>query len=74
MVLGIAEAVLVSTVFYFCRHVLGYAYSNEKEVVDYVAEMVPLLCLSIGADSLIGILSGELLFTDTSFIQNRLLI
>lgn len=59
MVLGMAEAVVTSTVFYFFRHVLGYAYSNEKEVVDYVAEMVPLLCLCVSADSLIGVLSGE---------------
>jgi hypothetical protein len=37
---------------------LGYAYSNEKEVVDYVAKMVPLLCLSVRLDSLLGVLSG----------------
>ncbi|KAH1248358.1 Protein DETOXIFICATION 9 [Glycine max] len=36
----------------------GYAYSNDKEVIDYVAEMAPLLCVSVTADSLIGALSG----------------
>ncbi|KAL5573128.1 hypothetical protein UlMin_022725 [Ulmus minor] len=57
-VLALAEAT-ISTAFLFCsRHVLGYAYSNEKEVVDYVTKMVPLLCLSIGLDSVVGVLSG----------------
>ncbi|XP_061337363.1 protein DETOXIFICATION 8-like isoform X2 [Gastrolobium bilobum] len=54
----IAEAIIVSTFFVCCRHILGYAYSNDMEVVDYVADMVPLLCVSVSADSLIGVLSG----------------
>ncbi|OIW07383.1 hypothetical protein TanjilG_10218 [Lupinus angustifolius] len=58
VIIGMAEAVIVSTFFYCCRHILGYAYSNDKEVVDYVAEMVPLLCVSVSADSIIGALSG----------------
>ena len=58
VILGVAEAVIVSTAFISCRHVLGYAYSNDKEVIDYVAEMAPLLCVSVTADSLIGALSG----------------
>ncbi|KAH1248359.1 Protein DETOXIFICATION 14 [Glycine soja] len=58
VILGVAEAVIVSSVFISCRHVLGYAYSNDKEVIDYVAEMAPLLCVSVTADSLIGALSG----------------
>ncbi|KAI4346938.1 hypothetical protein L6164_007801 [Bauhinia variegata] len=58
MTLGIADAVFWSSVFFCCRNILGYAYSNDKEVVDYVADMVPLLCLSVSSDSLIGILSG----------------
>ncbi|XP_027350339.1 protein DETOXIFICATION 9-like isoform X2 [Abrus precatorius] len=58
VILGIAEAVIVSSFFFCCRHILGYAYSSDKEVVDYVADMVPLLCVSVSADSLIGALSG----------------
>ncbi|KAF7819963.1 protein DETOXIFICATION 9-like [Senna tora] len=58
MVVGIAEAVVMNTALFFSGHVLGYAYSNEKEVVDYVAQMVPFLCLSVIADSLVGVLSG----------------
>ncbi|XP_028785538.1 protein DETOXIFICATION 9-like [Neltuma alba] len=58
LVIGIAEAVVLSTAFFFCRHILGYAYSSDLEVINYVAEMVPLLCISVSADSLAGILCG----------------
>lgn len=57
-VLAVVEAAIISTALYCCRHVLGYAYTNEKEVVDYVAKIVPLLCLSVSVDSLLGVLSG----------------
>ncbi|GAV87480.1 MatE domain-containing protein [Cephalotus follicularis] len=41
-----------------CCHVLGYAYSDDKDVVDYVAELAPLLSLSIIIDSSQAVLSG----------------
>ncbi|KAF2313821.1 hypothetical protein GH714_013656 [Hevea brasiliensis] len=53
-----AEAVIVSTSLFFCRHFLGYAYSNDKQVVDYVSIMAPLICLSVIMDSLQAVLSG----------------
>ncbi|RDX62781.1 Protein DETOXIFICATION 9, partial [Mucuna pruriens] len=58
VILGIADAVIVSTFLVCCRHILGYAYSNDKEVIDSVADIVPIICGSITADSLIGALSG----------------
>jgi MATE family multidrug resistance protein len=58
---AVAEAAVVSSALYCSRHVMGYAYSNEKEVVEYVAKMVPLLCLSVSVDSLLGVLSGYFL-------------
>ncbi|KAK7394182.1 hypothetical protein VNO78_14703 [Psophocarpus tetragonolobus] len=58
VILGIVDAVIVSILFVCCRHILGYAYSNDKEVVDYVADMVPILCGTVTADSLLGALSG----------------
>ncbi|KAK2415260.1 protein DETOXIFICATION [Trifolium repens] len=58
VVIGIAEAVIVSTLFLCLRNVIGNAYSNDKEVVDYVTDMVPLLCVSVSADSIICALSG----------------
>ncbi|XP_052117283.1 protein DETOXIFICATION 14-like [Arachis duranensis] len=58
VIIGIAEAFIVSTFFIFFRNIVGYAYSNDEAVVDYVASMVPLLCMSVSADSIMGTLSG----------------
>ncbi|KAL2531633.1 MATE efflux family protein [Abeliophyllum distichum] len=58
LVLSIAEFVIASTAIFICRRILGYAFSNEKEVVFYVKEMVPFLCMSIIVDSLQAVLSG----------------
>ncbi|GAU32755.1 hypothetical protein TSUD_323230 [Trifolium subterraneum] len=57
-VIGIVEAIIVSTLFLCLGHVIGNAYSNDKEVIDYVKDMVPLLCVSLSADSIICALSG----------------
>ncbi|KAK8914467.1 MATE efflux family protein 5 [Platanthera zijinensis] len=38
--------------------VVGYAYSDEKEVVDYVWKMIPLLSISVVMDSFQGVLRG----------------
>ncbi|XAR52474.1 hypothetical protein NMG60_11020576 [Bertholletia excelsa] len=58
MFLALAETTIVSATLFATRKVFGYAFSNEKEVVDYVTEMAPLVCLSIIMDSLQGVLSG----------------
>ncbi|PON50278.1 Multi antimicrobial extrusion protein [Trema orientale] len=58
MFLAITEAVLVSTILFLCRSVLGYVYSSDKEVVHYIAVMAPLICLSVFMDSLQAVLSG----------------
>ena len=58
VVLAIAEFLVASTTLYLCRGILGYAFSGEKEVVDGVKAMVPLLCLSIIMDSTQAVLSG----------------
>lgn len=55
---SLVEAVIVSTIIFCFRHVFGYAFSNEKVVVDYVTEVAPLLCLSVIVDSLQTVLSG----------------
>lgn len=49
----------MSTILFCCRHVFGYLFSNDKGVVDYVAELTPLICLSIIMDSLQAVLSGQ---------------
>lgn len=58
IIIGATETILVSTSVFACRNVFGYIFSNEKEVVDYVANMAPLLCLSVITDSFQGTLSG----------------
>ena len=39
---------------------LGNVFSDEKEVVDYVRDMVPLICLFIVVDSFQAVLSGNI--------------
>ncbi|CAI0393186.1 unnamed protein product [Linum tenue] len=58
MSVAAAEALLVSSSLFMSRRVFGYSFSDEKEVVDYVTKMAPLLCLSVIMDSLQGVLSG----------------
>lgn len=65
VIIGIAEAIIVSTFFLCFRNILGYAYSNDEQVVNYIADMVPLLCVSVSADSLIGALSGQFYVINT---------
>lgn len=56
--LAATEAIIVSACLFASRHVFGYVFSNEKEVVDYVTTMAPLVCFSVIMDSLQGVLSG----------------
>lgn len=58
MVLGAAEVIIAVSVLYCCRNVLGYAFGYEKEVVDYVTDMTPIICLSMIMDSLQAVVSG----------------
>ncbi|XP_058185281.1 protein DETOXIFICATION 6-like isoform X3 [Rhododendron vialii] len=52
------EDTIASATLFCCRHILGRAFSNDKEVVDYVTDMAPLLCISIIMDSFQAVLSG----------------
>ncbi|KAL6539022.1 hypothetical protein OROMI_025348 [Orobanche minor] len=58
ILLGAVEAIVASSCLFASRHVFGYIFSNEKEVVDYVTNMAPLVCLSVMIDSIQGTLSG----------------
>ncbi|GLT35051.1 hypothetical protein SLA2020_095350 [Shorea laevis] len=58
MFLAVSETIIVSGTLFASRRVFGYIYSNEKEVVDYVTAMSPLVCISVILDSLQGVLSG----------------
>ena len=58
MILAIIELFVVSGTLFATRHIFGYSFSNEREVVDYVSNMAPLVCLSVIIDGLQGVLSG----------------
>ncbi|XP_040861913.1 protein DETOXIFICATION 13 isoform X4 [Glycine max] len=58
MTLAASAAILVSSIIFACRQVVGYAFSNELDVVDYFTEMVPLLSISVILDTLHDTLSG----------------
>ncbi|XP_010488661.1 PREDICTED: protein DETOXIFICATION 3 [Camelina sativa] len=56
--LWLVESALFTTLLFTFRNIIGYAFSNSKEVVDYVAELSPLLCLSFILDSFTAVLNG----------------
>ncbi|KAL8117965.1 hypothetical protein AgCh_015747 [Apium graveolens] len=46
--LAVIETVIASTTLFSCRSILGYAFGDEKELVDYVKEMTPFLWVARG--------------------------
>ncbi|KAL5748830.1 hypothetical protein ACOSP7_025874 [Xanthoceras sorbifolium] len=58
VVLAITEGLVVGLVLILIRNIWGYAYSNEIQVVKYVASMMPILALSNFIDGLQSVLSG----------------
>lgn len=59
MFFAVTESLIVTATMFGCRYILGYAYTNDKTVVHYVAVMTPFLCASIFTDSLQAVLSGK---------------
>lgn len=58
VLLALAVGVSEGVVMVLVRHLWGYAYSNEEEVVRYTARMMPLIAVSIVFDGLQSVLSG----------------
>ncbi|XP_019420464.1 PREDICTED: protein DETOXIFICATION 16-like [Lupinus angustifolius] len=52
------EGIFIAAVMILIRNIWGYAYSNEVEVVKYVAIMLPILAASIFLDGIQCVLSG----------------
>ncbi|KAK8606678.1 hypothetical protein V6N13_052443 [Hibiscus sabdariffa] len=57
-IIGLIEPIIVAIVLFSWRHAFGYIFSNEEAVVNYIAEIIPLLCISVFMDSLQAVLSG----------------
>ncbi|KAL0408919.1 UNVERIFIED_CONTAM: protein DETOXIFICATION 16 [Sesamum radiatum] len=53
-----SEGVIVGTTTILVRHIWGKLYSNEDEVIKYVAKIMPLLALSDFLDGFQCVLSG----------------
>ena len=58
MIAGL-EGTVLSLGLFGLRRSWGYAYSNVDEVVHYALKMAPLVSLSILADALQGVISGN---------------
>ena len=53
------QLVIVAATTLLCgRGFLGYAFSDEKEVVDYLTELTPRVCLWVVMDGIQAVLSG----------------
>ncbi|KAF3956150.1 hypothetical protein CMV_018697 [Castanea mollissima] len=69
--LALMESSLASTILLASRRVFGYAFSNEKEVVDYVTTMAPQISLSVLLDSLQGVLSVAIVLGFLAKLRGR---
>ncbi|KAE8684448.1 MATE efflux family protein 5 [Hibiscus syriacus] len=56
--ISVMETIITATILYSCRNILGYAFSSDEEVVDHVAGIVPIVCLTIILDGFQAVLSG----------------
>ncbi|PQQ02142.1 hypothetical protein Pyn_01318 [Prunus yedoensis var. nudiflora] len=52
MVLAMVEMIVVSTALFSYPHILGLAFSSDREIVERIADMAPLISLSIVTDGL----------------------
>ncbi|XP_010044147.2 protein DETOXIFICATION 16 isoform X1 [Eucalyptus grandis] len=59
IVIAVTEGAIIGIVTILVRYVWGKLYSNEEEVIEYVAKMMPLLALSDFLDGFQCVLSGS---------------
>ncbi|XP_058087828.1 protein DETOXIFICATION 16-like [Magnolia sinica] len=58
VVMAVTVGVVVGLIMILVRGIWGYAYSNEQEVVKYMAIMMPVLATSNFLDGMQSVLSG----------------
>ncbi|CAI0413976.1 unnamed protein product [Linum tenue] len=56
--IAVVEASIVSIALFCARHVVGYAFSSDPQVVSHMSTLIPLICVFVVMDSLQGVLSG----------------
>ncbi|OEL12933.1 Protein DETOXIFICATION 16 [Dichanthelium oligosanthes] len=59
MVLALMVGMFIGLVMFFMRNIWGYAYSNEKEVAEYISMMMPIFAVSVLFDDVQCVLSAE---------------
>ncbi|KAF0905116.1 hypothetical protein E2562_000914 [Oryza meyeriana var. granulata] len=60
MYMALSEGLLISLTMILLHNIWEYMYSNEQEVVTYIARMLPILGISFFIDGLHSSLSGVL--------------
>lgn len=65
IIMALSEGAAIAIATVSVRHVWGKLYSNENEVITYVAKMMPLLALSDFLDGFQCVLSGPKLLSAT---------
>ena len=58
MCIALSTGLLLGCTMILLRNFWGYMYSNEPEVVTYIARMIPVLAISFFTDGLHSSLSG----------------
>ncbi|XAR67978.1 hypothetical protein NMG60_11002944 [Bertholletia excelsa] len=56
--LALTQGLLFSLTLFAARQVWGYLFTNEQEVVEYIASIMPVLVISNFMDGIQGVLSG----------------
>jgi multidrug resistance protein, MATE family len=59
MMVALVVGILIGLVMILVRNVWGHAYSSEKEVVEYIFRMMPILAVSFVFDDMQCVLSGK---------------
>lgn len=65
--LAVTEGLIVGATMTLARNLWGHAYSDEDEVVKYVAIMMPILAISNFVDGIQAVLAGK----QTSKLQKK---
>ena len=64
MCIAMSAGLVLASTMILLRNVWGYMYSNEPEVITYIAKMIPVLAISFFTDGLHSSLSGKIHFID----------
>lgn len=56
--MGLTEGILLALLLYMGRSVWGWAFTSEKEVVDYVSQCIPFVAVVAVMDALQAVVSG----------------